>query len=145
MANREPGIDIVNVSYSGGTTAIYLNTAVSIWTDSIYVGDCTNEGYPFSPLVIGATFVGGVQGSVAAIVFAEGSWRRPSVEGSFDATYVSYSYNTLGISAVRTWAYTALNTAAAAVMLPYIRFMVRGTTTNTGSTVNVVLCKKMGV
>jgi hypothetical protein len=144
MAKKETAVEVINVGYSSGASAVFtLNTATAIYSDSFYLGDASLGTNINSPINVGVTFASGVQGSVNVICFLEQSWRRPVVEGSFDATYVSASYNTVNHSAVGTWSYAALNTAAASVLLPYGRFRVQGATINTSSTVSLVLSKKV--
>jgi hypothetical protein len=144
MAKKETGVVVYRVSYSSGASTVFsLATATTIYSDSFYLGDAAAGGNINTPLTAAVTFASGVQGSVNVICFFEQSWREPLIEGSYDYTFVSAAYNTINHSAVGTWSYAALNTVAAAMLLPYGRFHVRGATINTSSTVTLILNKKV--
>jgi len=135
MARNETAVKIINVGYSAGSINIPLPTTNTVFTDSVYIGDCLNRE-------IGAgAILNGILSSANTIVTLEQAYGLPVVEGSADALYVAVQ--TINITAVGTWNYVALLSSNVNAVTPYIRFKVTSVTTNTSSTVNIKLCKQV--
>ena len=154
MARKETGVVVVHNSHKGytqvtsgwtaptmsnGMVYIPLPTTNTIYTDSVYIGDC-NQRF----LGIGVMLTGNVavNTSCSAIVTVEGGWSVPVVEGSFAPNYLALQTVNM-VAASISWNYQALQSGAINAVLPYVRCKVATVTTHTSGTINIVIMKQV--
>ena len=131
MARKQRHIIDIPVTITGGSVAIPIWSANTVYTQSIDMSD----GEDWS---VSTSFGNAALASCAVTTIFEQGWQKPVTEGASDATMISATATTISCGPIATWRNISLNHTEG---IRYGRFKVSGSGLNTASTVTIVLHK----
>ena len=131
MARKERQIINIPITITGGSVAIPIWSANTIYTKSFDMSD----GQDWS---VSTSFGNAATASCAVTTIFEQGWQKPDTEGASDATMISATATTISCGPISTWRHATLTHTEG---IRYGRFKVSGSGLNTASIVTIVVHK----